>query len=162
MIKLRYPSCEIQLVYGVGENLEVKIAGMECKSRSCPKKKENRKFILTKRCLSYEFQGSVRRTPKMPICIEELLKGVEESERDYAGFAIGRHFSQFQTDVYSLLSNWNTLNKPPLSESKVRDIASNAHKYKIGCSDPILEKNCFNRFKCPWRPKKDQQIAVLF
>ena len=156
MIKLRYLGCEIQLVYGVGEKFEVKIVGMECKSDFCPKKNEKRKFILTKRCLSYEFQGSIKRTPKMPICVEELLKGVEGGERDYAGFAIGRHFSQFQTDVYSLLSNWNTLNRPPLPESKVTDIAQQVGKgvYKIGCSEPILKKNCFNRFKCPWRPKK--------
>lgn len=95
----------------------------------------------------------------MPSCIEQIIKGVPEGERNFCLGRLTKYF-QMQNNSYSqalaIIKEWNTKNSPPLSSNSIE---YGFKKYwegnylLMGCKSPdasiqaILSKYC-NKFEC--------------
>lgn len=88
---------------------------------------------------SSEHRGEPYEGPDPP-CIRRLLEGVEEGWRNEAGIRLASYWLNFKgdmspTQVFKRLENWNTLNRPPLPTSELKDIVESARKLdrSYGC-----------------------------
>jgi len=86
-----------------------------------------------------------------PPCIAKILEGVEAGFRNEAGIRIASHYLVFRREslgaVENLLIEWNSKNKPPLSESEVKAILSSASKMVRGYGCRLNQAWC-DREKC--------------
>jgi hypothetical protein len=92
---------------------------------------------------------------KNPICIQRLLKGVAEGERNEACIRLVCYFANFrmfkEKKVWRIIREWNKHNSSPLEEKELKTIFNSALKgeYVFGCSDPLLKKYCSDKSECP-------------
>ncbi len=111
---------------------------------------------------------SKKKTGKHPPCIDNIMRGVPEGERDVAAFALARHLLDQQytiPEVVGLLISWDNANKPPLDDAKLLEqkAVSAAKGYAFGCAsilqEPLLAQFCVGKDKCSWliRGSKDKQ-----
>lgn len=101
--------------------------------------KPKREFIEVKSCANI---------PVFP-CVESLLKGVCEGERDNACFELAVFFKtrgMGEEEIIKKLLFWNDKNSPPLDGHDIEKSVNSAYKgdYKIGCSREILKRYCHN------------------
>ncbi|MFA5771422.1 MAG: phage/plasmid primase, P4 family [Thermoplasmata archaeon] len=80
-------------------------------------------------------------------CIQTILNGVTEGERDDACFELANHFKENGKGIEETLrevQKWNPRNSPPLNQYDIEKCVNSAYKgnYKIGCSRPLLQKYC--------------------
>lgn len=101
-----------------------------------------------------ELQAELILTRKTP-CIERLLEGVPQGERNNAAHRLASFFriQGFNAaKTLEFLEEWNhDENKIPLPESEIHHVVSSAYKHKIynyGCKDHLLERYC-ERNRCP-------------
>lgn len=99
------------------------------------------------------------RQKKHPPCIESLLRGVDQGQRDEAAFALARHYLDqyyLPEEVLSLLKVWDLKNTPPLNDDRMLEtkVRSAEKGYQFGCSsvedNPMLSHYCVGEEKCGW------------
>ena len=108
---------------------------------------------------------------KNPPCIEGILKGTTQGQRDEAAFALARHYldqGYLPEEVTALLIVWDKANKPPINdphllETKVRSAQSG---YAFGCASitkGLLSGYCGGEATCQWLKAsvKDRKKAGL-
>ena len=98
------------------------------------------------------------------LCIERILKGVSEGDRNEAGIRLASHYlkpDNSPDEVLNKLIKWNQSNQPPLPDEEIRNIVNSATTkgYDYGCNDPFLKKYCDN--KCPLYKSEKKQKAIL-
>lgn len=103
-----------------------------------------------------EQQGEPYEGPDPP-CIRQLLEGVEQGCRNEVGLRLASYWLKFKRNappaqVLKRLKDWNTLNKPPLPISELRDIIKSARKLdrSYGCR---LNQAWCNIEECPLKRK---------
>jgi len=93
---------------------------------------------------------------KSPPCINRILAGVSEGQRDEAAFALARHYldlNESPEEILSRLVMWDAKNKPPLGDVKylMTKIQSAEQGYSFGCSsitEGLLSPTCIGRQNC--------------
>lgn len=94
-----------------------------------------------------------------PPCIETILRGVTQGCRDEAAFALARHYLDQQylpEEVFTLLLQWDTRNKPPVGDMRVLQtkVQSAQKGYAFGCTsikgDTLLSQFCPGELQCSW------------
>jgi hypothetical protein len=106
---------------------------------------------------------------KNPPCVHELLKGVEEGERNEAAIRLSAYFVNFlqlePKKAKAKLDFWNNnLNNPKLPSQELDAVFSSAikGKYVFGCDDPMLKDNCDEKIPCLLRkttePKETKKV----
>jgi len=99
-----------------------------------------------------------RRTVTEPIieeetpCIESLLRGVDEGERNEAAIRLASALNNMDYSkerALTKLEGWNTRNSPSLPNHEIRNTVASAYgnQYNYGCRDHLLERYCV-RDKC--------------
>jgi hypothetical protein len=97
------------------------------------------------------------RTPysgPIPRCIERLLQGVEEGERNETAIRLASYFMNFRklpkNKSWEKLKEWNSRNNTPLDTNELRIVFDSAikGKYNYGCRDFLLNKYCTGK-DCP-------------
>jgi len=89
-----------------------------------------------------------------PDCIQKLLRGVRNGERNDTAIRLASYFANFRKypneKVWEVLLEWNGRNRAPLDEEELKEILESATKkeYVYGCSDPLLQRNCSSE-NCP-------------
>jgi hypothetical protein len=83
---------------------------------------------------------------KAKICMETLMKGVTEGERDNVGIRVATHLRQSGLSpkmMWVALDEWNDTNDPPLTTDELERVYEQGlQSYEFGCHDPILKANC--------------------
>lgn len=95
---------------------------------------------------------------KNPPCVEGLLKGCGQGQRDEAAFALARHYLDQQylpEEVMALLMVWDKSNKPPLNDPHLLEtkIRSAQQGYAFGCASitkGLLSGFCGGEATCQW------------
>ena len=111
------------------------------------------------------------RRRKAAPCIEAMLQGVGQGQRDEAAFAIARHYLDqyyLPEEVLSLLRLWDKRNKPPFGDDLVlmTKVKSAEKGYSFGCSSvtdkPMLKEFCVGKDSCEWllRSQGDRYIIA--
>lgn len=94
-----------------------------------------------------------------PLCIQSILRGVQQGCRDEAAFALARHYLDqlyLPEEVLSLLLQWDQRNKPPIGDARQLQtkIQSAQKGYAFGCSsikgDDLLSGFCPGESRCDW------------
>lgn len=108
---------------------------------------------------------------KQPPCIEGLLKGCGQGQRDEASFALARHYldqGYLPEEVMALLMVWDKSNKPPLNDPKLLEtkVRSAQQGYAFGCASitkGLLSGFCGGEANCQWlkATTKDRKKAGL-
>jgi len=114
--------------------------------------------------------SSVKKSPRHPPCIENILKGLKMGNRDEGAFALARHYldQNYEPDeVEKILLEWDKLNDPPLGDKLIRDKVKSATKgYPFGCSsileNDVLKSLCPGKDKCPWSQPELEEPLVFF
>jgi hypothetical protein len=80
-------------------------------------------------------------------CIQKLLAGVDEGQRNEAAVRLSTSFKKngySQEKTFESISEWNLRNQPPLSETELETICQSAWEgpYDYGCNDDVLRKLC--------------------
>ncbi len=98
-----------------------------------------------------------------PPCIERILRGVGEGQRDVAAFALARHLLDqlfMPEEVIGLLVEWDKHNKPPLEDARLLETKARSATrggYAFGCSsitkEPLLKDFCVGEAQCAWLKK---------
>jgi hypothetical protein len=89
-----------------------------------------------------------------PNCIQELLQGVRNGERNEIAIRLACYLANFRKHpndkVWKDLLEWNGKNKAPLDEEELKRILESALKnnYVYGCSDSLLQRHCLSE-TCP-------------
>lgn len=99
------------------------------------------------------------RQKKHPPCIDAILHGVDQGQRDEAAFALSRHYLDqhyLPEEVLGLLKVWDARNATPLNDDRLLEIkVRSAEKgYAFGCSsitdNAMLAQFCIGEDKCDW------------
>jgi len=91
---------------------------------------------------------------KHPVCIQKLLKGVCEGERNEAAIRLASYFVNFKKlskqKTWKKLLEWNQKNSPPLPNNELETVLKSALEggYVYGCSDYLLSQHCISE-NCP-------------
>lgn len=94
-----------------------------------------------------------------PQCIDAILDGVNEGQRDEAAFALARYYldelKYTTSDTLGLLQLWDERNKPPLGKQTLDTKVKSAEKgYEFGCGTirdkAILKEFCVGEEECEW------------
>jgi hypothetical protein len=98
-----------------------------------------------------------------PPCIERILRGVGEGQRDVAAFALARHFLDqlfLPEEIIGLLIEWDKHNHPPLEDARLLETKARSATrggYAFGCSsitkEPLLKDFCVGETQCTWLKK---------
>lgn len=78
-------------------------------------------------------------TKNMPYCIEQILKGVDEGDRDFCLYRLTSYFKRAnysKAQTTAIIKEWNNKCNPPMAESKVEYHVDHCweHDYKMfGC-----------------------------
>jgi hypothetical protein len=86
-------------------------------------------------------------------CIDKLLLGVSQGCRNEAALRLSCFFLNFRGDdpdrVWGKVQDWNSRNKPPLSEAELRSafISAQRHGYIFGCED-VLHRSFCDKGRC--------------
>lgn len=97
-----------------------------------------------------------------PLCIRELLKGVNEGLRNEAAIRLSSYLVNFRgmgtEKALWHLKRWNKLNSPSLTEEELLEVFKSSLKgYVFGCNDPLLKNYCAEGIYCPLRKKEQKQ-----
>lgn len=83
---------------------------------------------------------------KSKICMETIMKGIGEGERDNSGLRVAAHLRQSGLTpkmIYAALDEWNQSNNPPLNTDELNRLYDQGlQNYEFGCHDPILKAHC--------------------
>lgn len=92
---------------------------------------------------------------KDPPCVQALLRGASEGQRNEFGIRLASYYINFKqfspkTVREDILKAWNRFNRPSLPWREVDDIVKSAiqGRYVYGCTDSILQQFC-NKENCP-------------
>lgn len=102
-----------------------------------------------------------------PPCIEQLLKGVEEGERNEVGVRVASYLKNFRglirQTTLSRLNDWNAKNTPPLPENEILNTLKSVeeHHYIYGCNDPILKTHCKEDCGLFMKGHKEADLTLL-
>lgn len=110
-----------------------------------------------------------KRTGKSPPCIDGVLKGCSEGQRDEAAFALARHYldqGYLPDEVMALLINWDQVNNPPINdphllETKIRSAQAG---YSFGCASiqkGLLSGFCVGEALCGWLKSTQKEKKKL-
>jgi predicted transcriptional regulator len=97
-----------------------------------------------------------------PLCIRELLKGVDQGLRNEAAIRLSSYLVNFrgmgtEKGLWHL-KRWNKLNSPSLTEEELLEVFKSSLKgYVFGCNDPLLKNHCTEGVYCPLRKKEQKQ-----
>lgn len=90
-------------------------------------------------------QGKTTKT-KVKVCMQSLMQGVGEGNRDNVGVRVATHLRQSGLTpkmMWSALDEWNDSNDPPLETDELERIFDQGlQEYEFGCHDPILKEHC--------------------
>jgi predicted transcriptional regulator len=97
-----------------------------------------------------------------PLCIRELLKGVDQGLRNEAAIRLSSYLVNFRgmgtEKALWHLKRWNKLNSPSLTEEELLEVFKSSLKgYVFGCNDPLLKNYCAEGIYCPLRKKEEKQ-----
>lgn len=97
-------------------------------------------------------------------CIEKLLAGVAEGDRNEAAIRLADFFMKQglgQEAANEKLLEWNSRNRPPLPEAEIHGTIQSAYagNYNYGCNDPLLNNLCDP--KCPFKRRKKDDKPIL-
>lgn len=87
-------------------------------------------------------------------CIEKIKQGVAKGHRDNACFRLVINYKEkgiLQSDIETLINNWNSKNKEPLTNRDLIKVINSVFKgnYKsYGCDDAIIQHYCDKEI-CP-------------
>lgn len=99
------------------------------------------------------FKGK-RYRGKHPSCIVELLKGVQEGQRNETCIRLASYFLNLRgvkrDRALAILKEWNEKNHPPLAEEEIAKTLKSAQKnqYVYGCNDSIFKGYCKDKGNC--------------
>jgi predicted transcriptional regulator len=99
-----------------------------------------------------------------PLCIRELLKGVDQELRNegairYSSYLVNFCGMESQKALWHV-KQWNKLNSPSFSNEELLEVFKSSLKgYIFGCDDPFLRNYCVEGVYCPLRKKEDKQPA---
>jgi len=100
-----------------------------------------------------------RETVRHPACIDSILQGVGEGQRDDAAFALTRYYLNElkypASDTFTILQKWDERNRPPLGEQTLDiKVKSAEKKYSFGCGSirdkATLKEFCIGEENCEW------------
>ena len=90
-------------------------------------------------------KGKTTKT-RYKVCMQTLMQGVGEGERDNVGVRVSSHLRQSGLTpkmMWSALEEWNESNDPPLENDELERIFEQGlQDYEFGCHDPILKAHC--------------------
>ena len=95
-----------------------------------------------------------RYTKKIPECIQKLLEGTQEGDRNEFAIRLASFLLNYceisAKQVWTRLNEWNDRNSPPLAKAELQSIMKSAAKggYNYGCDDKILSRFCKDRENC--------------
>jgi len=97
-----------------------------------------------------------------PLCIRELLKGVDQGLRNEAAIRLSSYLVNFRgmstEKAIWHLKRWNKLNSPNLADAELLEVFRSSLKgYIFGCNDPLLKSYCAEGVYCPLRKKEQKQ-----
>ena len=97
-----------------------------------------------------------------PLCIRELLKGVNEGLRNEAAIRLSSYLVNFRgmgtEKALWHLKRWNKLNNPSLADEELLEVFKSSLKgYVFGCNDSLLKNYCVEGIYCPLRKKEQKQ-----
>ncbi|MBA7576662.1 hypothetical protein ES708_18503 [subsurface metagenome] len=104
-----------------------------------------------------------------PPCLEVILQGVDEKQRDAAAFALARYYLiqvYKPEEVFWLLQEWDTKNKPPsYNEPLLEQAVRSAEKYRgsfcsLIKSKPTVSTFCVGDEKCDWLKKLKEMFLT--
>ena len=80
-------------------------------------------------------------------CMQTLMQGIGEGERDNGGLRVASHLFQqglSDTMVWAALDTWNESNDPPLYTEELERLFRQGKEYKqgFGCFDQMLKERC--------------------
>ncbi|MFH2035896.1 MAG: primase C-terminal domain-containing protein [Candidatus Zixiibacteriota bacterium] len=83
-------------------------------------------------------------------CIEKLLKGVNQGQRNEVCIRLADHFRKEEIkreETLSRLNEWNKLNDSPMEEVDIVSTVESAYsgEYDYGCNDELLKENCSDK-----------------
>ena len=98
-----------------------------------------------------------------PLCIRELLKGVNEGLRNEAAIRLSSYLVNFRgmgtEKALWHLKRWNKLNNPSLADEELLEVFKSSLKgYVFGCNDSLLKNYCVEGIYCPLRKKEQKQL----
>jgi len=101
-------------------------------------------------------------------CIDDVLdRGEDEGYRNQTTFDVAVYFARRKETleaIKAMLLEWNSKNRPPLSDSEIERTIESAHrgvledKYHVGCSTSTLWRHCFPA-KCKRCKTKPQPLT---
>jgi len=112
-----------------------------------------RKLIRKKIIISETTEERKAYSKELP-CIEKIKQGVDKGHRDNACLRLTINFKEKgipRDDIETLLNNWNSKNKEPLTDKDLLKVINSVFKsnYKsYGCDDAIIQNYC-DKEKCP-------------
>jgi hypothetical protein len=112
-----------------------------------------RKLIRKKTIIAETPEERKAYSKELP-CIEKIKQGVAKGHRDNACFRLTINYKEKgmqQSDIETLINNWNAKNKDPLPGKDLTKIINSVFKgnYKsYGCDDGIITHYC-DKEKCP-------------
>lgn len=90
--------------------------------------------------------NSNKSNAKTKICMETLMRGRDEGDRDDVGVRVVSHLRQSGLTmkmIWVALEEWNESNNPPLNNDELERIYQQGMgAYEFGCFDPILKAHC--------------------
>jgi len=90
--------------------------------------------------------NSNKSNAKTKICMETLMKGRSQGDRDDVGVRVASHLRQSGLTmkmIWVALNEWNDTNDPPLDTDELERIYQQGlGQYEFGCHDPFLKANC--------------------
>ncbi|MCP4650468.1 MAG: hypothetical protein GY853_10365 [PVC group bacterium] len=97
-------------------------------------------------------------------CLEKLLKGVNEGQRNEVGIRLADYLKKQginQEQAILRLKEWNQHNQPPLLDEEINSIIQSAYtgNYNYGCNDEILKNACE---KSCLLHKKDKEPGLVY
>jgi hypothetical protein len=104
---------------------------------------------------------------KHPLCIQKLLRGVNEGERNEACIRLCSYFANFRmidpNKTWKLILQWNKRNDPPLNAKELREVFESALKggYVFGCSDSLLSNYCSGKPECPLGAANLEPLEII-
>ena len=126
-------------------------SGFEVKSRKAASAWFDREDLTAKK-----YEGD------HPLCIRELLKGVDQGLRNEAAIRLSSYLVNFRgMDTEKALwhlKRWNKLNSPSLADAELLEVFKSSLKgYVFGCNDPLLKNYCAEGVYCSLRKKEQKQ-----
>lgn len=99
-------------------------------------------------------------TDRIPECIQKLLEGTQEGDRNDTGIRLASYWLNFckipANKIWGLLEQWNSGNTPLLDKNELQSIIKSATKggYNYGCNDSFLKSLCPGKKDCSlFKPK---------